>query len=258
MRSFLVAIWIFSLTTFLNGQTNWTESSSSDLKRWQSPNKTFTFFIQEKDSESPVFEMFVQRNQEKPIKVKSVESELRREHMGHGWFPGAKYKWLDERFLIFYHDSGVGVLDVDKARFLINNSFASLEKHPTEDKWIFVRYRGEYRHGGWDPKDLKEKLGVLELTNDVLKPENPSTSFLDHCKWTELSSLIVSPPIWTKDGSEIAFLQWINGKTYQCLHNGKTLKENKKMEVQVDVPKEILESPALVDDLKPKLESLIK
>ena len=202
--------------------------------------------------------MLVQRDQEKPLKVKSTESELRREHMGHGWFPDAKYKWLNERFLIFYHESGVGVLNLDKARFLINNSFASLTRHPSEDKWVFVRYRGEYRHGGWDSKDSKDEFGLIELTNDVLKPDNPSTSFLDHCRWVTLDGLIVSPPMWVKDGAEIVFLQWINKKTYFCFHDGKSFKETKRTEVQVKVPDKILQSPALLDDLKSKVEDLLK
>jgi len=79
------------------------------------------------------------------------------------------------------------------------------------------------------------------------------TTFLNHCKWIELPGLIVSPPMWIRDGGEIAFLQWINRKTHLCFHDGKTLKENKRSEVQISVSKEILESPALVDDLKPKV-----
>jgi len=258
MKMPILIIGTLLIVTLLYAQTEWVDPPSHDnLKQWQSPKKAITFFIKAKDPKEPfLYEMFLQREKEEPLKVKSTESELRREHMGHGWFLDAKYKWVGERLLVFNNDIGIGVLDVKQARFLINNSFESLVKHSTEDKWIFVRYRGAGRQ--WDPTIRQDKLGLIELTPEVLKSENPSTSFLDHVRWIELPGLIISPPIWTKNATEIAFLQWIDGKTYLCLHDGKSLKENKRTLVEIAVPKEILESPRLMDDLKPKVESLIK
>jgi len=269
MKTLISIIAILSIATLLRSQTEWMDPPDHySLRRWESPDKKTIFFIK-RDLKKPYLnDMLLQHGNEKPVEVKNIETDLSKEHGGHGWFPAARYKWLGERFLVFDRGDNLGVLDVGQARFLINNHFESLLRHPKEDKWIFVRYRGTYRHGGWEPDDFSDTLGLIALASEVLKPEKVAplsdkegfadATFLDHCKWIKLDGLMISPPTWTKDSAEIAFLQRINGKTYLCLHDGKTLKENKKTEVQVDVPREILESPALVDDLKPKVESLLK
>jgi len=256
------------MVILLSAQSGWIKQPEHydyyETKRWESPDKKVSIFL------STNLTVRLQRDGEQPMKVKDAESDLSKEHLGLSWFRDAKrYKWTQgNHFLAFEKEDSLGVLDTAQAHFLINTHFQSIVKHPKEDKWVFVRYRGTYRHGGWESESFSDTLGLIELTLEALKPEKAApladtegfadATFLDHCKWIKLDGLIVSPPIWNKDGSKIVFLQWINGKTYLCLHDGKSLKEDKRTEVQVSVPKEILESPALVDDLKSKVETLLK
>lgn len=110
---------------------------------WISPNAATTVQLATEDTATGKLEYIFIGGQKLPL---LGHSPIRRENHGFGWFAGATGTWIDNRYLIFEDDMGLGIVDTQLRLILMNQVFTGHTKAPGVSKWAAIKYRPTSRN----------------------------------------------------------------------------------------------------------------
>jgi hypothetical protein len=190
--------------------------------------------------------------------VADVDAYLDSEHLGIGGLPQRVYMWLGPDLLAFKDLNGVGVLDVGRARFLINNAFQSFVQLPGKFQFVFVPVRPAPRHGTFNYLAFKDKIGLINLAG--LNVGSASLDMWSHIAQSNtVNGVFVSPLALNKQNSVVALIL-SEGHIHAVKFDSKTLNIVKDVKVDAVVPTQILEyggiDSSLISQFKHTLDEL--
>lgn len=204
---------------------------------WKSPSSKYVIVWDVKAKPIPSYHIAVVKDGSVTNEVQLGESAYSKEHLGIGNLPDRKFAWIGDRFWISEASDGVGILDVERARFLVNIAVATYVKGPKDDQWIFIRKRAVPRRGALDVLAYRDTLGVIGLDPKVSKPDDPSNEFIDHTSCIRLDGMVLSPLVYVAKNESVAFFELIHGNAYLLMYRVSDLTLLVKEPVKVSTPR---------------------
>lgn len=177
---------------------------------WTSPDGSVTVRIQPADAASGSHYQVIVG--ETPARFIS-ESRIRRENHGYDWMNSASSNWLDNRFITFEDDSGLGIVDAQQHTILLDQVFEAYTYSPQSKMWAAIRYRPTSRNQDQLEGGEKDTIWFIE-PNELAANADLSTSEhpFAHVATLQLNGIAVARPYWSEDGTVVAIAKHLNGK----------------------------------------------
>lgn len=147
-----------------------------------------------------------------PLKL-LPQSPFRREYNGGSWFE-MPFRWIENRrFLVFEGDNGLCLVDASTQTVLLNQALTGLTKSPTADAWAAIRYRPTGRQQDLLTGNEKDTLWFIEPTALATASHEASEDDpFKHVPSVALGGIALAPPIWSKDGTQLAIVTHSGGR----------------------------------------------
>ena len=224
---------------------------------WKSPDSQYTVLWDSAAKPDPVYRLAVAKEGGQTNHVQLGSAAYSKESLGIGNLPDRRFAWIGNRFWASETSTGVGILDVERGRFLVNMAVATYVKSPVKDEWLFVRKRPVPRKGTLDVLAYRDTLGMIGLDPAILKPDDPSNEFVDHTRCVQLEGMVLSPLIYVAKNDSVAFFELIQGKSYLAMYRVADLTLLNKEPIQVPTPRG-LEVGAIDLHLSSRLEKTVE
>jgi hypothetical protein len=154
--------------------------------------------------------------------IANIDSALMADYLGFGNLGQRDYKWVGKRLFLSICNSGIGMLDLDRARFVYNNTCVDFVPL-TRDRFLVLATRCIPRHGPFDYQACRDSVYLVDPAH--LHLDDPSLNPTHHvARALKLSGMIASRFIKLSKPDQVGAFFVHDGKLQFIELNTMTLK----------------------------------